>query len=100
MVVVNLILQIGMIACNEWFWGVTARNDTLSIHTPEGCSLSRYTSFNKSNVNMFFDNLEEVYKMFPEFVNGTRLFNLDDTSTSMVQKPPKVVAEKGTEAGQ
>jgi hypothetical protein len=38
----------------EWFQGFMTRNDTLSIHTPGGCSLSRCTSFNKSNVNMFF----------------------------------------------
>jgi hypothetical protein len=38
----------------------------------EGCSLSRSTSFNKSNVNMFLENMEEVYTVFPEFTNGNR----------------------------
>jgi hypothetical protein len=72
-----------------------ARNGTLSIQNPEGCSRLRSTSFNKSNVNMFFNNLEEVYKMLPEFANGTRLFNLDETCTNTVHELPKVVAEKG-----
>jgi hypothetical protein len=78
----------------EWFQGFMARNETLSNHALEGCSLPRYTSFNKSNLNMFFGNLEEVYKILPEFANGTRVFNLDETCTSTVQKTPKVVAKK------
>jgi hypothetical protein len=43
---------------------------------------------------MFFDSLEEGYKMFPEFAYGTGVFNLDETWTRMVQKLPEVVAEK------
>jgi hypothetical protein len=83
------------VAGAEWFQDFRERNDTLSICTPEGCSLSRFTSFNESNAKMFFDNLDEVYKMFPEFANGTTVFNLDETCTSTVQKPPKVVVENG-----
>jgi hypothetical protein len=74
-------------------------NDTLNICTPEGCSLSRSTSFNKSNVYMFSENLEEVYKMFSEFAYGTRIFNLDEICTSKVQKPPNAVAEKELKQG-
>lgn len=29
------------------------------------------------------------------FADGTRIFNLDDTSTKTVQKPQKVIAPKG-----
>jgi hypothetical protein len=40
------------------------------------------------------ENLEEVYKMLPEF-SVTRVFSLVGTCTSMVQKSPKVSGEKG-----
>lgn len=36
-----------------------------------------------------------MYKQNPEFGDGTRVFNLDETATSTVQKPQQIVAEKG-----
>jgi hypothetical protein len=37
--------------------------------------------------------------MLPEFANGTRVFNLDETCTSAVQKPPNEIAERGLKQG-
>ena len=71
------------------------RNPSLSTQTPESCSLSRSTAFNKHNTQTFFANLKEVYDRHPSFADGSRTFNLDETSTTTVQKPRKVVAEKG-----
>lgn len=80
----------------EWFRGLMKMRPILSLRTPEGCSLSyRVTSFNKHNVKIFFDNLEEVFKKLPVFTDGTRIYNLDETAITTVQKPPKVVTQKG-----
>lgn len=79
----------------QWFRSFLKRRGNLSIRQPEGCSLSRLTSFNPHNVKMFFDNLQEVYSRYPPAVADCRIYNLDETSTTTVQKPKKVVAEKG-----
>ena len=65
------------------------RNSDLSLRKPEACSLSRTTAFIKHTVAAFFEKLKNVYDRNVEFANGTRLFNLDETSTSIVQKPKK-----------
>jgi hypothetical protein len=68
----------------DWFYGFMKWHPNLSLRTPEGCSLSRATSFNLHSVSTFFTNLEEVLQRCPALADGTRIFNLDETSTSTV----------------
>lgn len=79
----------------DWLQGFLKRHPQVSIRQPEGCSISRATSFNKHNVFRFFDNLEEAYRRSDNFADGSRIFNLDETGTTTVQKPKKILAAKG-----
>lgn len=79
----------------KWFRGFRERHEQLSLRTPEGCSLSRATSFNRHNVSIFYNNLNAIYSRSSNFADGRRIFNLDETATVTVQKPQKVVAVKG-----
>ncbi|GBP86796.1 hypothetical protein EVAR_99875_1 [Eumeta japonica] len=83
------------IAGKDWLDEFRKRNSNLSFRKPVACSLSRATSFNRYNVRMFYDKLEEVVR-FPSFGDGTRLACLDETSTTTVQKPKTVLASKGS----
>jgi helix-turn-helix, Psq domain len=82
------------IAGIDWFSGFMLRNPTLSIREPEPTSLARMTSFNKTNVSLFFDNLADVLSRGTGY-EPQSIYNVDETGIVTVQKPCKIVAEKG-----
>ncbi|XP_029634562.1 uncharacterized protein LOC115210228 [Octopus sinensis] len=81
-------------AGEDWFSGYLQRHKNLSIRIPQATSLARATSFNKTNVAMFFNQLAEVilrYKFDP-----FNIYNIDETGITTVQRPDRVIARKGT----
>ncbi|XP_012560059.1 uncharacterized protein LOC105846156 [Hydra vulgaris] len=82
------------IAGIDWLQGFMKRQPELSLQTPEATSFARSTAFNRHTVREFFQNLKTVrnrYKFDPYCI-----YNVDETGLTIVQKPVKVLAGKGS----
>lgn len=77
----------------QMFHGLFLKRNSLSIRKPEATSLSRATSFNRSNVQNYFDKLAQVMDRY-KFAAST-IWNVDETGVSTVLKLSKIVAAKG-----
>lgn len=70
-------------AGEEWFRMFMRRNRELSVRAAQATSLSRATSFNKSNVDAFYDNLTIVmdrHKFEPQDI-----YNTDESGEKWIQ---------------
>lgn len=81
------------LAGEDWFTAFMKRHPQLSIRTAQPTSLSRATSFNATNVKLFFDNLQTVLDR--DRFEAKDIYNVDETGVTTVQKPNRVVARKG-----
>lgn len=86
--------EVNAMAGKDWLLSFRRRHE-ISLKKLAPCSLARATAFNRSNVDKFYDNLENLMKRSPAFADGTRIFNLDETSTTTVQHPQKFIAPEG-----
>lgn len=77
----------------DWLYSFMQRHHELSFRKPEATSLNRITAFNRTEVDLFFNNLESLYDRFK--FESHRIFNVDETGISNVHNPGRIVAKKG-----
>lgn len=81
------------LAGKDWLYGFLKRNPSISIRHPEATSINRVTAFNKGEVNLFFENLEDVMRKHQ--FTGSKIYNIDETGITTVQDPGTIIAQKG-----
>lgn len=77
----------------EWMRSFMNRHPRLSLRKPENTSVARVSAFNKYNVDVFFNNYEEVQRKYS--FEPSRIWNTDETGVSTVMQAPKVIGERG-----
>lgn len=85
--------RVKKMAGKDWCLKFLNRVGGLSVRKPEATSLARATSFSKTNTERFFGLLKEVKDKYN--FSDDRIFNLDETGVTVVQKPTKIIAQKG-----
>ena len=78
----------------DWLQGFRARFQSIAVRMPEATSLGRLTSFNKTNVSEFFDNLEKV--LLDNNLEPRSIYTVNETELTTVHKPPRVLAAKNS----
>ncbi|KAJ8728916.1 hypothetical protein PYW07_006612 [Mythimna separata] len=80
--------QVNQTAGKDWLAGFLQRHPDLSIRKPEAISTNRILGFNKTDITLFFNNLEKL--MEPQMI-----YNVDETGITTVQETEKIIAPKG-----
>ena len=74
--------------------GFLNRNNTLSVREPEMTSICRAVGFNKVQVDKFFGIWRALLEDLGE-IDGSRLWNMDESGLTAVHKPGRIIAKKG-----
>lgn len=83
------------IAGRDWYECFMSRHPRLTFRTPEQISMARVKSFNRENVDSFFNNLSNV--LGEHDYDPDRIWNMDETGFPTVPtKVQKLLAEVGT----
>jgi len=81
------------IAGYDWVGSFINRHG-LSLRTPQKTSVARIMGFNRVQIKMFYDNLQNVYNKLN--IPPSRIFNMDETGISTVLNSiPKVISVRG-----
>lgn len=85
--------QVHETAGKDWLAGFLQRHPDLSMRKPEATSINRILGFNKTEVTLFFNNLERL--MTQHNFEPHRIYNVDETGITTVQETEKIIAPKG-----
>ena len=82
-------------AGRDWLCGFFRRHPDLAIRQPQGTNIARAVGFNRPKVQQFF----KIYRdqLSASEYPPSRIWNMDETGVTNVQKPGKVVATKGVQ---
>ena len=80
-------------AGKDWLDLFLKRHPELSLRQPEATSVARATGFNKIQVARFYSLLKGLIE--ENDIPAEKIFNIDETGMSTVQKPGKIIAQKG-----
>lgn len=80
-------------AGQEWLDGFLRRHNDISLRKPEPTSAARAQAFNRPQVKKFFDNYKEYVDKYQ--FNANRIYNVDESGLSTVQRPQKILATVG-----
>jgi len=76
-----------------WLKLFMKRHPILPLRFPQVTSLNHATSFNKVNVNLFFENYINI--LHKHGFQAADIWNMNGTGVITIQKPNKVIARKG-----
>lgn len=80
-------------AGREWLRGFRMRHPEISLRQPEAVSAARAMAFNRPQIQKFFNTLEMTLEN--EKIDVHRIYNMDESGLSTVQRPPKIFAKTG-----
>ncbi|KAJ8049297.1 hypothetical protein HOLleu_01980 [Holothuria leucospilota] len=78
----------------DWLSGFMSRHPELAIRKPEAMNIARAVGFNRPQVEKFFDVYRGV--LTSHEYSDARIWNMNETGLSNVQKPGNIIATKGT----
>ncbi|ESN93974.1 hypothetical protein HELRODRAFT_142747, partial [Helobdella robusta] len=82
-------------AGNKWLLGFIERHPELSVREPEATSMSRAVAFNRPQVSKFFNILKNALEK-DLTMDGSRIWNMDESGVTTAHKPGRIIAKKGT----
>lgn len=85
--------RIKQLAGKDWYYSFMDRHPSISLRTPEATSLNRINAFNETDVKIFYDNLKAIQDKY--HIQPDKIFNVDETGISTVQRNSKILAPKG-----
>ena len=80
-------------ANKTWYYNFMKRHPELRLRTPEPTSMARTKGFNRNDVDDFFEKYCELID--EHGFTAEKIYNVDETGHSTVQKPSKVISTKG-----